>query len=470
MSKHDDNPRFRLTRRQALGSTTAAIGSAAVGSFGFNHLAYGDLPPPAGRAFIFCYFPGGWDQLLFLDPRDPVDFPDSERARFQIETRYSDLDGFSGFSSQLVRPADPASPIAYGPAAAKVADAVKLTDFADCTTIVRGINMNTVGHEVGYRYFLTGKFPAGSNARGTNIATEIVGQMAPRRPLPNLSLRIESYNDRQPGAANAIRVDSLNDLMLLLGPSQYQERDVVERALSAYGQRVGPCVTEAADRRGLYTAMRAARSQADEIVRERLASNFEFVSATTEAATQIRARYGFSIGDANAAGARAAAATQAIKSGMTQVVSLMLGVGTDTHFVGNQGHAPLLYQGVRALTAMLDDLRNTPHREGGNFLDHTTVMCFSEFARTPLYNNFGGRDHHITSSCLMVGAGIRGNTVVGASSNLGMGPMRWDFRNNRASDAGQTILPDHIAATLLASAGLDPYITRVDPLRAALRI
>ena len=30
--------------------------------------------------------------------------------------------------------------------------------------------------------------------------------------------------------------------------------------------------------------------------------------------------------------------------------------------------------------------------------------------------------------------------------------------------------PDHIAATLLASAGLDPYITRVDPLRAALRI
>ncbi len=469
MSKHHDTPRFGLTRRQALGSTAAAIGSAAVGSFGFNQLAYGDLPPPSGRAFIFCYFPGGWDQLLFLDPRDPVDFPDSERARFQIETRYNDLDGFSGFSSQLVRARDPASPIVYGPAAAKVADAVKLTDFADRTAIVRGISMNTVGHEVGYRYFLTGRFPAGNNARGTNVSTEIVGQMAPRRPIPNLSLRIESYNDRQPGSANAIRVDSINDLMLLLAPSSFQERDVVERALADYGQRVGPCSTEVADRRGLYTSMRAARSQADQIVRERLASNFGFVTDTSDAAAAVRAQYGFALGDVNAPGARAAAAATAIKSGMTQVASLMIGVSTDTHFVGNQGHAPLLYQGVRALTAMLDDLRSTPHHEGGSFLDHTTVLAFSEFTRTPMYNNFGGRDHHICGSCLLVGAGIRGNTVVGASSNLGMAPMRWDFRENRVSDAGQAILPEHVAATLLESAGLNPYITRVDPIRAILR-
>ncbi len=166
--------------------------------------------------------------------------------------------------------------------------------------------------------------------------------------------------------------------------------------------------------------------------------------------------------------ARAAAAVQAIKSGMTQVASLMIGVGTDTHFVGNQGHAPLLYQGIRALTCMLDDLRSTPHDDGGTMLDHTTILAFSEFSRTPMYNNFGGRDHHITGSCMLAGAGIRGNTVVGASSNLGMGPMRYDFRTDRVSEAGVTIQPEHIAATLLASAGLDPYVTRVDPIRALL--
>jgi uncharacterized protein (DUF1501 family) len=469
MKNHHDLPGFTLTRRQVLAATSAAIGSAAVGRFGFTRLAEASLPPASGRAFIFCYFPGGWDQLLFLDPRDPRDFPDSERARTNIETRYNDLEGFSGFSSQLVRPRDPSSPLVFGPAAAKPNDARKITDFADRMAIVRGINMNTLGHEVGYRYFLTTKFPSGNAARGTNIATEIVGQMVPRRPLPNLSLRVESYNDRHPGSASAIRVDSINDLLLLLRPSSYQERDVVEDALVDYGQRVGPCTAEVADRRGLYTAMRRARSQADQIVRERLASTFEFVTATTPEAMELRTRYNFALGDAGSTGARACAAAQAIKSGMTQVVSVTIGVGTDTHFVGNQGHAPLLYQGISALVAMLSDLERTPHPQGGNFLDHTTVMCFSEFSRTPLFNNFNGRDHHISNSCLLVGAGIRGHTVVGATSNVGMGPMRWDIRNNRPSDTGEQILPEHIAATLLASAGLDYYVTRVEPLRAVLR-
>jgi uncharacterized protein (DUF1501 family) len=432
MKNHHDIPGFSVTRRQVLATASAAIGTAAVGRFGFTQLAEASLPPASGRCFIFCYFPGGWDQLLFLDPRDPVDFPDAERGRTLIETRYNDLEGFSGFSSRLVRPADPASPLVFGPAAAKPNDARKITDFASRMAIVRGINMNTVGHEVGYRYFLTSKFPSGNAARGTNIATEIVGQMVPRRPLPNLSVRVESYNDRHPGSASAVRVDSLNDLLLLLRPSSYQERDVVEQALADYGQRVGPCDAEVADRRGLYSAMREARSQADQIV-------------------------------------RACAAAQAVKSGMTQVASVMIGVGTDTHFVGNTGHAPLLYQGISALVAMLSDLERTAHPQGGNFLDHTTVMCFSEFSRTPLYNNFNGRDHHISNSCLLVGAGIRGNTVFGASSNIGMAPTRWDHANNRPSDSGQNIQPEHIAATLLASAGLDPYITRVEPLRAVLR-
>ncbi len=469
MKNHHDIPGFSVTRRQVLATASAAIGTAAVGRFGFTQLAEASLPPASGRCFIFCYFPGGWDQLLFLDPRDPVDFPDAERGRTLIETRYNDLEGFSGFSSRLVRPADPASPLVFGPAAAKPNDARKITDFASRMAIVRGINMNTVGHEVGYRYFLTSKFPSGNAARGTNIATEIVGQMVPRRPLPNLSVRVESYNDRHPGSASAVRVDSLNDLLLLLRPSSYQERDVVEQALADYGQRVGPCDAEVADRRGLYSAMREARSQADQIVRERLASTFEFVTATTPEAVELRSRYNFALGDAGSTGARACAAAQAVKSGMTQVASVMIGVGTDTHFVGNTGHAPLLYQGVSALVAMLSDLERSPHPQGGNFLDHTTVMCFSEFSRTPLYNNFNGRDHHISNSCLLVGAGIRGNTVFGASSNIGMAPTRWDHANNRPSDSGQNIQPEHIAATLLASAGLDPYITRVEPLRAVLR-
>ncbi len=461
-------PSFSLSRRKMLGSVCAAVGGAAVGTFGFERLARGDLPLPAGRAFIFCYFPGGWDQLLFLDPRDPDVYPDSDRAVNLFETRYNDLDGFNGFQGRLHRSPTPGSQLAFGPAAQKPADAVKLTDFADRIAVVRGINMNTLGHEVGYRYLLTGKFPVGLNARGTSIATEIVGQMAPRRPVPNLALRTESYNDRFGGAASALRVNTIDGLLLVLGPSAYQERDVVEQALADYGQTVGPCSQEVYNRRGLLHEMRGARGSADSIVRQNLADEFRFVSADTPAAAAIRTRYGFARGDANAPGSRAALAAQAIKTGVTQVVSVTIGNGTDTHFTGNPGHANLLYPGIRAFTALLQDLRDTVHPEGGSFLDHTTLMGFSEFTRTPMFNKFGGRDHHITNSCILAGAGIRGNTVVGASSNIGMGPQRYDFRTMQSSSTGDNIQPEHIASSLLASAGLDGYITRVPPLEALL--
>jgi hypothetical protein len=82
-----------------------------------------------------------------------------------------------------------------------------------------------------------------------------------------------------------------------------------------------------------------------------------------------------------------------------------------------------------------------------------------------MFNNYGGRDHHLASSCILAGAGIRGNTVVGASSNVGMGAGRYDFQRGVISPSGENILPEHIGATLLASAGLDPYITRVQPIQ-----
>lgn len=466
--KRGETEGFQLKRRTMLGSVAAAVGSAALGTFGFERLAQANLPMPAGRAFIFCYFPGGWDQLLFLDPRDPARFPDSDRAVNLFETRYSELEGVNGFSGQIQRPENPSSPLTFGPAASKPGDRVKLTDFADRIAVVRGINMNTLGHEVGYRYFLTGRFPVGTAARGTSFATEIVGQLVPRRPVANFSLRVESYNDRHPGAASALRVNTLDDLLVVLAPSRFQERDVVERALADYGQRVGPCDSEVANRRGMYSAMRGARAQADAIVQSGLAQHFQFVTGTDEASVAIRNRYRITLGDANSPAARAALAAQAIKTGVSQVASVMIGNNTDTHFTGNAGHANALYPGIAAFTALLDDLRSTPHPQGGTFLDHTTLLGFSEFARTPMFNNYGGRDHHLANSCILAGAGIRGNTVVGASSNVGMGAGRYDFQRGVISPSGENILPEHIGATLLASAGLDPYITRVQPIQALL--
>lgn len=461
---------FTFTRRRFFGGAAGVAGAAAAGALGFTSLARADLPLPAGRAFLFCYFPGGWDQLMLLDPRDPTRFLDSERSRTLIELRYNELEGYLGYRAQLVRPRAP-SPFVFGPLATRAGRSVNLADFADRMAVIRGINMAALGHEVAFRYFLTGTYPAGTSARGSSVATEVAALLAPRvpaRPLPNLSVGVETYNDRYPASTSAMTVRNADDLVLMLAPADTAEAPEVEAAIAARRAITGPCADDMYDRRGLWSVMREARATADGLVRERVSSSFEFVSADTPTAQAIRARYGFSRGDANSPGARAALGVQAIKTGMSQVVSVLVGNVTDTHFGNNATHARLLTPGVEAFLAALDDLRSSPHPQGGSFLDHTTVVGFSEFARAPLFNSYNGRDHHQNNSLMLVGAGIRGNTLVGATSDTGMSPVPWDLTTNMASDTGETLKPEHIAVTLLASAGLTTTRFRQSPIRAVL--
>ncbi len=459
-----------FVRRRFLGGAVGVAGATAAGALGFTNLARAELPLPAGRAFLFCFFPGGWDQLLLLDPRDPAVFLDAERSRTLTELRHSEIDGFMGYRAQLVRPRAP-SPFVFGPLAARTGRSVNLADYADRMAVIRGINMAALGHEVAYRYFLTATYPVGTSARGTSVATEVAALLAPRipvRPLPNLTVGVETYNDRYPANTSALAVRNADDLLLMLAPAGTAEAPEVEAAIAARRAQRGPCSDEMYDRRGLWSVLREARGTADGLVRERVSSAFEFVRADTPAAQEIRTRYGFARGDADSPGARTALAVQAIKSGLSQVVSVAVGIGTDTHFGNNRVHAAALTPGIESFLAALEDLRSSRHPQGGSFLDHTTVIGFSEFARTPLFNAFNGRDHHQNNSLMLLGAGIRGNTLVGATSDLGMTPIPWDIANHRPSEGGEILKPEHIAATLLASAGLSTARFRQSPIRSVL--
>jgi hypothetical protein len=461
---------FTVSRRGMLGGAACTAGAAAAGALGFSELAHADLPPAADRAFLFCHFPGGWDQLMLLDPRDPRMFPNSERHRTLIELRWEEMDGLYGIRSELVRPSG-ASPLVFGPLANRAGPRPQLVQFADRMAVLRGVNMSALGHEVAYRYFLTANYPVGTSARGSSIATEVTALMAPtavRRPLPNLSIGVETYNDRFPGGASALPVRNVDDLLVVLQATGPADTAEVREAMAARARITGPCSDEMYDRRGIWSAVRESKEIVHTLVNGNVATQFDFVTADTPGAAAIRARYGFGRGDANHPGARAALAMQAIKSGMSQVVSVGIGVGTDTHFSNNAVHASLLIQGLDAFNVLLADLRDTMHPRGGSFLDHTTVIGFSEFARTPLFNNYNGRDHHQASSVMLLGAGIRGNTLVGGTSDVGMSPIPWDIANNRPSDTGEILKPEHVAATLFASAGLTSTRFRESPIRAVL--
>ncbi|MEM9494001.1 MAG: transcriptional initiation protein Tat, partial [Myxococcota bacterium] len=159
------------SRRAVLkGALAAAGGLAAFAGLGRN---FGGLSPIAlataaevsDRYFIFCYFSGGWDLLISLDPRDPAVFREDVKKVTRIQPGYHLLP--SG-NRDLVATSVPG--MTFGPYIGN------LVDHADKMALIRGMSMDTLTHEVGRRRFLTGKAPAGLQARGSSMATVMAAQ------------------------------------------------------------------------------------------------------------------------------------------------------------------------------------------------------------------------------------------------------------------------------------------------------
>lgn len=459
-----------LPRRTFLKAAAGFAGANLFGGLSFKAFAQATNLAPADHCFVFAYFNGGWDVLLSVDPRDPATFTPERISETRILPGYNLLANDASFPTNVVKPQG--SNIDFGPAIGRMAN------HFDQMAIVRGINMSTVAHEVGFRYFLTGKEPNGSAARGSTTATEIVGQMKPAVPVPNIAYNIETYNDRYPGYANALRVSSSNDLLLTLAPSPTALDSEIEKELvDMHGRRIS-CEADLYNSRGLLTQYRDAQAQMQTVLSAQLDRYFRFEDATSDSAAirmekaALRQLYGLRPEGGNdprtSAAARAALVATALKRGVSQCVSMNITGGLDTHFGTQLTHAQNQRNGWNALADLVTDLKQSPHPSGGTFMDHTTVLIFSEFSRTPLINASGGRDHHITNSCMLLGKGIKHNTVFGKSGDVGLSAGVIDHATGLPSPGGFQILPDHVIATVLAAAGLDYSITRVEPLRGLL--
>jgi len=463
MKKNDQIP---TSRRTLLKAAAGVMGATLFGGLPFRSFAQAAALKPADRCFVFVYFSGGWDQLLAFDPRDPQVFTPERVAETRILPGYNLFTDASFQDSPIIPDALPGvgpSNITFGPA---VSD---LARHYDVMSVVRGINMTTLAHEEGMRYFITGKRPIGAAARGSSTATEIVGQLLPTVPIPSIAYGVESYNDRYPGSANALRVSRSKDLVDTLSPSKKRLDSQIENELLLLGGEPVTCDEAALGAGGVGGTYHTSREQVQQVLSSGLNQAFDF-ALNTPATNETRTFYNLpATGPYDSAAGRAALVATALKLGISQCVSINLVGGLDTHFGTQTTHATNLRTGFNALSRLVDDLKRTSHPSGGNFMDHTTLLVFSEFARTPLINATNGRDHHLTNSCLLMGAGLKHNRVFGHSGDIGMAPGLVDLKTGAKDlNNGDNILPEHIIATVLASANLDYSITRVEPLKALL--
>ena len=136
-------------------------------------------------------------------------------------------------------------------------------------------------------------------------------------------------------------------------------------------------------------------------------------------------------------------------------------------------HGPNQQEGFDSIAALASYLAATPFGDvpGDNWLNHTTIMCFSEFGRTEKLNGNGGRDHNLISSMLLLGGDIRGGQVIGATTDLGMQAQPVDLMTGQVSLTGELIGNNHIARTLLHSIGVEEDVGdfREEPITSLLK-
>lgn len=149
-------------------------------------------------------------------------------------------------------------------------------------------------------------------------------------------------------------------------------------------------------------------------------------------------------GSKESIGARLALACLIMKENLTRFVTVTTD-GFDTHQNHLSTHVPPMERVAVALKALADFLATTndPESPSLKLAETTTVLVTSEFNRTPLFNGAGGTDHWQTGSAILMGRGVRDNTIVGSTGAEG---EALDY-------GGKKLLPDHLAASILRHLG-----------------
>lgn len=107
------------------------------------------------------------------------------------------------------------------------------------------------------------------------------------------------------------------------------------------------------------------------------------------------------------------------------------------------------------LSQLMQLLRQASAPGGGTLDERTTVLVISEMGRTPVQNSKGGKDHWPYTSAMLVGAGVAGGQVVGASDDTLSG-VAVDAASGAPSASGALVTPASLAAGLLQRFGVEP--------------
>lgn len=415
-----------MYRRQFL----KYLGSSGLGLLIPGQTLYAQQATP-DRFWISVNAGGGWDPTYFIDPkgnrprldgRGPVNSYSVNAIRSAGNIRFP-----AAYPDGIDQP-DPNSPGHF---------ANFFPRHASRLLVINGIDTQTNNHDSGSRYVWSGKIESGY----PSFAALAAATSAPSQPLAYISnggydataslvapARIgEGEVFQQLAFPNASRPgEEAENRREYFAPAIYAE---IERARNARLQRL---------RRAISLPLK--KSQIDELIMARVGDNNlnRLVSLLPD-----RVSSGLE--------GQAEVATAAFASGIAVSANMHIG-GFDTHGNHDQNHS-------RRLTELLEGLDHLWNQiELNNLQDRVTVIVGSDFGRTPFYNDNNGKDHWNVTSIMAMGAGVRGNRVIGATDDH-VEALRINPQSLQLDPNGIILTPEHIHLALRRMAGVSTSLS-----------
>ena len=462
---------MKIDRRQFLKSLALGTGLASATTIAYLERLRADENAPAKQRFVFVELRGAHDQLLGIDPRDPIEFSDANIPTTGIQL------GLNLLAPQYANtPIKTVAGIDFGPAVPQ-----SFADLAPKMCIGRGFTMDTLAHQVGRLYWSTGRTPSGLNPTAASISSQIVEQIAATDPsslglIPNLSIGANVHSFATDPKLRPFQVRNADEMTLALtlgaDPISKLVLDEIGDELFMYRHNTTICDPAGLDAHGgKLSTVRASQFEVEAIIASGLSASFNLfpLGPPTQEIIDLALHYGYS--DVNDASAIIAVAAQALKLDMSRCITVQFAESLDDHDGSWAEDQPAdQWAAFDAVAKLYDDLSQTPCPDNPSVMmnEVTTIVMGSDFSRTPLLNTKQGRDHWPVNSCVVIGGGMPQGRVIGASSHHGMESRPIDPQTGASVDPGTsgsfTLNPGHWMASLMDNCGYSIADLREDPV------
>ena len=411
---------LHLTRRDLIRAAAATAGVGLLGSMDAVMNQQARAAAQGDRKFLFFFAGGGWDATP-LDPKfdtdgvSPLDGTDMDPGT--VLGRTGNLSWSSGPDRLNMD--------------------VYFSRWGARTSILRGVNVHSAGHESATQWMMTGTSASSRADWPTILASH--GML--EYPMPHLVFSGPAF----PGPLGAAVVRGGGGTLLRL----------IDGSLNTAVDNPAPLFDPPSDAMMDAQVYNRAGRLAARLDGQALNRMDDYMASLEKSMELEGRRFEAGLGQASrTALAQAEMALEVMRLGLTRCAMIRIPGGWDTHG-GNQNVGNQLDAFFGILDTIQEKLHTTPGLATSRLAGEVVIVCTSELGRTPRFNGSQGRDHWPYTSMLVAGSGIRGNQVIGGTDN-GLISLESDFSTGQLSSTGDILGTENIGVTLLKHGNVDP--------------